>query len=152
MAGPSPTWVFARILVALLLCACAGPEHDEDERAIIAEFNEYRASLGIAAVAPDNCLAGAAHEQAVGLQAMQAYKPGLPRDHSGLDQSEVGERARDHGWRGSYVGEISASGPDPVQSWKDSSGHDAIMRDPVYTHVGVASVGSVTIAVFGARR
>lgn len=138
--------------MTLLLClsglfGCVGARMDERELAVIEQFNTYRSELGVQPVAPDECLAAAAHEQAVGLQAMQAYKPGLPRDHSGLDQSEISDRSRDHGC-GDSVAEISSYGENPVERWKQSPGHDAIMRSPAYNRAGVAIVGSITIAVF----
>ncbi len=131
----------------LALSSCAADAMDERELGVVREFNEYRASLGVGPVHPDDCLAAAANEQAVGLQAMQAYKPGLPRDHSGLDGSDISDRAERAGC-GVVFAEISAWGEEPVESWKGSPGHNAVMIDPGYQSAGVAIVGSITIAVF----
>ena len=135
------------VFAALIQASCDGAGLSEEEQKIFEEINEYRMSLGLNPVEHDPCLSAASYEQAVGLQAMQAYKPGLPRDHSGMDQSDMGERAAGHGC---YAGgEISAMGPDPVDSWKNSPGHNDIMIDGSFSRIGIAQVGSITIAMFG---
>ena len=133
------------VFLACWVAGCAGPEHDADELALIDEMNTYRAGLGVGALVPDDCLAGAAHAQAAAIGAMQAYKPGLPSDHRGFGGSDVIDRTRERGcpaWA-----EISAIAADPVDVWKSSAGHDAIMRDPAFHLVGVGLVGGVAIAI-----
>ncbi|WP_322796036.1 CAP domain-containing protein [Tepidiforma sp.] len=110
---------------------------DTEEQAFLRLLNDYRASLGLRSVALDPALTRGAAWMAIDLADRQAL------DHTDSLGRSPWTRLADcgasrPGGENLAAGGPLASAPAVLNAWKGSPAHDAIMRDPDFTTVGVA--------------
>lgn len=110
---------------------------DAEEQTFLRLLNDYRASLGLGPVAPDPALTRGAAWMAIDLAGRQAL------DHTDSLGRNPWTRLGDcgasrPGGENLAAGSPLAPPPAVLNAWKGSPGHDAVMREPSFTTVGVA--------------
>ncbi len=143
------TWTWP--LLALAALALALPPHpratalEGEEARLVQLINEHRARHGIGPLAVDDALTAAAAWLSADMLANGYFS------HTDSLGRRPWQRAQEFGFPGSLVGETiyaaggsSAEAVQPLataeavfESWRASPGHDAIMLDAAYTHIGV---------------
>ena len=104
---------------------------------VVAAVNQYRADAGLGPVTIDARLTGAAQSHANDLAQRQVLT------HTGADGSNAGARisAQGYGWR-TWAENAAAGQPTPadvMNSWINSPGHAANMRNGAMVNIGVAA-------------
>lgn len=110
---------------------------DAEEQAFLQLLNDYRAASGLQPVAVDTALVRAATWMSIDLSSRAQF------DHTDSLGRSPWARMADCGVARPGGENIAAGGPLATAAavfaaWKGSPGHDAIMRDPAFTLVGVA--------------
>ena len=107
------------------------------QESVVAAVNQYRAEAGLGPVTIDARLTGAAQSHANDIAERQLLT------HTGADGSNAGARitARGYGWttwaENAAAGQQTAA--DVMNSWVNSSGHAANMRNGAMVNIGVAA-------------
>jgi uncharacterized protein YkwD len=131
---------------ATQLVACEVPDADSplnpSEETVLALINGYRVELGLPALQLSATLQRAARWKAT------ALATGGPRELTLADHDDPfrtwDQRILDCGYPawadfGENLGGTDASPELLLQAWKDSPTHDANLRDPRWTHIGIAT-------------
>ncbi len=107
----------------------------DDQAAVVALTNEFRAEQGCAPLTPVPELMRAAQLHSEDMVTNRYFS------HTGLDGSTPGARMRAQGYIFRMAGENIAVGyetaEDVIQGWKDSPGHRDNMRNCAFTEIGV---------------
>lgn len=124
----------AFFLTASLLGTSAKPA-EADIGGLVGLINNYRQSNGLGLLAEDQNLVNAACWLAADMEANGF-------SHTDSQDRGMSQRLTDFGVGGSrgeniYYTTANSSANNAFTGWKNSSGHDAIMKNPVYTRVGV---------------
>lgn len=103
-------------------------------------LNGVRGEVGANPVSYESRLGSAARRHANDMHANDFFS------HTGSDNSDVGLRVRETGYRHRYVGENIAKGQQSEASvlddWQDSTGHRKNNENPEFEHFGLAKAGS----------
>jgi uncharacterized protein YkwD len=115
---------------------------DPEELSFFHRLNAYRAELGLSPVSPSLVLTRASEAHS------QDMTTGGFFSHTGSDGSDLVTRVGRQTDLSRNLGEILAlnisGGEDAFEAWKRSPGHDAIMRHPAFTQVGIARVADAS--------
>jgi uncharacterized protein YkwD len=136
-----------RLAVVLFACALAlglvapaahvraAYSPDDQEQQIVGLINDYRSSLGLGSVSLATDLGEAAQHHSEDMATNNYFS------HTLSDGSSPEQNIHDFGYSGNTWGENIAAGmssaSDALQTWKNSPEHDAILRDPDFSLVGI---------------
>ncbi len=114
------------------------------ETVFVSEVNEVRSANGLQAVELDSTLSLIAYEKALDM-CLSAY---WAHNNNGNTWTFF-ER---YGYSFKTAGEVIAKGylteEAMVNAWVNSPKHNAVLINPVYEKIGVATVGGITVQVF----
>ncbi|MFT4038557.1 MAG: CAP domain-containing protein [Thermomicrobiales bacterium] len=115
-----------------------GYSPDDQELAFLDLINNYRASLGIGPLSLNYALGAAADYHSYDMAINNYF------DHYGFDGTDPGTNMRNFGYTGGATGENIAAGmasaADVMVAWQGSPEHDAGMRNPNFTEIGIGRV------------
>lgn len=115
-----------------------GYSPDDQELAFLDLINNYRASLGIGPLSLSYTLGAAADYHSYDMATNNYF------DHYGFDGTDPGTNMRNFGYTGGATGENIAAGmasaQDVMVAWQNSPEHDAGMRNPNFTEIGIGRV------------
>lgn len=116
----------------------SGYAPDDQEAAFLDLINNYRASLGIGPLSLNYQLGAAADYHSYDMATNNYF------DHYLFDGTDPATNMRNFGYGGSTTGENIAAGMASAQevmiAWQNSPEHDAGMRNPNFTEIGVGRV------------
>ena len=116
----------------------SGYAPDDQEMAFLDLINGYRASLGLGALSLNYQLGAAADYHSYDMATNNYF------DHYLFDGTDPATNMRNFGYTGSTTGENIAAGMASAQevmiAWQNSPEHDAGMRNPNFTEIGVGRV------------
>ncbi|MCA9876487.1 MAG: CAP domain-containing protein [Thermomicrobiales bacterium] len=116
----------------------SGYAPDDQEAAFLDLINSYRASLGIGPLSLNYQLGAAADYHSYDMATNNYF------DHYLFDGTDPATNMRNFGYGGSTTGENIAAGMASAQevmiAWQNSPEHDAGMRNPNFTEIGVGRV------------
>jgi uncharacterized protein YkwD len=118
----------------------AGYSPDNQESALVDLINGYRGSLGLGPLAMNYELGAAADYHSADMATNNYF------DHYLYDGTDPGTNIHNFGFTGSTWGENIAAGMSSAQevltAWQNSPEHDAAMRNPAFTEVGIGRAHS----------
>jgi uncharacterized protein YkwD len=121
--------------VAVVTAQESGYAPDAEEAAFVDLVNGYRASLGIGPVTLNYELGAAADYHSFDMATNNYF------DHYFYDGTDPGTNIQNFGYTGYPWGENIAAGMATAQevliAWQNSPEHDATMRNPAFTEIGV---------------
>jgi uncharacterized protein YkwD len=139
------------------------PPYESPALDVLAKLNEWRISIGLWPLRPNDVLDTMAHDQAQYVLTLATLPSGGDFHIDALGRNPRG-RALDYGWpyynspAQMAVTEIAAVGPTPdyaIDFWMNSQIHHDSVVNPAYREVGVAALphefGNLYIVVLGAR-
>lgn len=113
----------------------SGYAPDGEEWAFVDLINGYRGSLGLGPLTINYELGAAADYHSYDMATYNYF------DHSFSDGTDAGTNIRNFGYTGSTWGENIAAGMATAQevlvAWQNSPDHDATMRNPAFTEIGI---------------
>ena len=113
----------------------SGYAPDAEEWAFVDLINGYRGSLGLGPLTINYELGAAADYHSYDMATYNYF------DHSFSDGTDAGTNIRNFGYTGSTWGENIAAGMATAQevlvAWQNSPDHDATMRNPDFTEIGI---------------
>jgi uncharacterized protein YkwD len=116
----------------------SGYAPDDQEMAFLDLINGYRASLGLGALSLNYQLGAAADYHSYDMATNNYF------DHYLFDGTDPATNMRNFGYTGSTTGENIAAGMASAQevmiAWQNSPEHDAGMRNPNFTEIGIGRV------------
>jgi len=116
----------------------SGYAPDDQEMAFLDLINSYRASLGLGALSLNYQLGAAADYHSYDMAVNNYF------DHYLFDGTDPATNMRNFGYLGSTTGENIAAGMGSAQevmiAWQNSPDHDAGMRNPNFTEIGIGRV------------
>jgi uncharacterized protein YkwD len=129
---------FAWISPAVTTAQDAGYAPDDQEAALVDLINGYRGSLGLAPLSLNYQLGAAAEYHSADMATNNYF------DHYLFDGTDPGTNIRNFGYSALPFGENIAAGMESAQdvliAWQNSPDHDAAMRNPEFTDIGVGRV------------
>jgi uncharacterized protein YkwD len=145
-AMPRVAWLVVSLVLALGTVAWTGPAAvvtaqesgyapDGEEWAFVDLVNAYRASIGVGPVTMNYELGAAADYHSYDMAANNYF------DHYSLSGVDPGTNIQNFGYTGFPYAENIAAGMATAQEvligWQNSPDHDATMRNPEFTEIGV---------------
>lgn len=128
--------LFAWSVPAAVVTAQDGGYAPDDQEALFVDLiNQYRGSLGLGPLSLNYQLGAAADYHSVDMATNNYF------DHYLFDGTDPGTNIRNFGYSALPYGENIAAGMESAQdvliAWQNSPGHDAEMRNPNFTEIGV---------------
>lgn len=128
--------LFAWSAPAAVVTAQDGGYAPDDQEALFVDLiNQYRGSLGLGPLSLNYQLGAAADYHSIDMATNNYF------DHYLFDGTDPGTNIRNFGYSALPYGENIAAGMESAQdvliAWQNSPGHDAEMRNPNFTEIGV---------------